>query len=318
MFIVSHERVCEKCGKTFQLRQIRPGRGKFCSRECRRTRVEVKCQTCGAGFSTIPSLGGKFCSRKCYEIDETTGTTVVCPVCSISFRTIPSELKRGRKFCSKKCYGEDKHKQPSTKVERNCPICKQPFSVFPSQVSLIKTCGRSKCRRVHRRRLRVMKSCLTCEKTFYVIPSQIAVGGGVYCSLECTRPRVRDTDLELPVFAILDLFGKTYSRNEKIPSERKSGPPFQLDTLIYLKNSTVNLEADGEYWHGSEKQKRSDLRRDKIVEKHGIDVLRLPGKTIKRIAPLADTGAAYCLSELKGMAEGDEAIAQFVRVLEAA
>ena len=311
---------CQGCGIQFHVppSRIRAGRGKFCSRECRKTQVEKECQTCGAPISVIPSQlaqgRGKFCSRECYEIGEKTQVEIACIECGEPFQVIPSELRRGRKFCSKACYGKNSSKRPSTKIEVTCAICEQPFSVFASQVSLIKTCPNPECRRKYRTRRRARRTCQTCGGPIEVIPSRVAVGGGIFCSTECTRPRVRDTDLELPVFAILDLFGKTYSRKKKIPSERKTGPPFQLDACIFLKDSIVDLEADGKHWHDGRKE--ADLRRDRIMDTHGIEVLRLPGDVIKRIAPLCDTGASYCLSELRRMAQDDIRIARFVQILE--
>lgn len=72
------ERVCQTCGKTFEIaeRRLKHGRGKFCSRDCfhastvSKNKVLRVCEVCGENFNCWPRtvrLGrGKYCSRTCY------------------------------------------------------------------------------------------------------------------------------------------------------------------------------------------------------------------------------------------------------------
>jgi hypothetical protein len=66
-----HYLVCENCGKEFDVPHYRED-AKFCSKACRRKRVEVVCQKCGnkfeATFYQTQNGEAKYCSKKCmYE-----------------------------------------------------------------------------------------------------------------------------------------------------------------------------------------------------------------------------------------------------------
>jgi hypothetical protein len=60
---------CMTCGVNFSVEpyRIRRGGGKYCSRKCRITQVEINCQQCNAAFlCPRPRLRErKFCSRRC-------------------------------------------------------------------------------------------------------------------------------------------------------------------------------------------------------------------------------------------------------------
>lgn len=69
------EQTCIGCGKTFyaqpnQVERI-TGDGMYCSRECRRKRMEKVCGWCGGSFEIQVCQErwgmGKFCSKKCYS-----------------------------------------------------------------------------------------------------------------------------------------------------------------------------------------------------------------------------------------------------------
>jgi uncharacterized protein YnzC (UPF0291/DUF896 family) len=46
----------------------------------------------------------------------------------------------------------------------------------------------------------------------------------------------------------------------------------------FLSNETSVIEIDGEYWHGSDEQKRKDMLRDDEIKKLGYDIIRVPAK----------------------------------------
>ena len=60
------ECICEACGKKFLSypSRIRIGKGKYCSRECRKKTVELTCLVCGKKFK-LPSSQAE--GRKCSE-----------------------------------------------------------------------------------------------------------------------------------------------------------------------------------------------------------------------------------------------------------
>ncbi len=64
---------CEYCGKEFERRRtLRPGIGRFCSRECgyaSHIRAELRtCVICDNQFSTYPSNASATCSKECSQI----------------------------------------------------------------------------------------------------------------------------------------------------------------------------------------------------------------------------------------------------------
>jgi len=122
-------RKCKNCGKTFQPdpRNVKKGRGIFCSRECfneyynKKPKKFAVCQYCGKGFITYSCRRGKFCSEECYQkywienilpkiISKRNGSIeLTCQNCGKPFKALKSRLKRFNvRFCSKKCFDEYK------------------------------------------------------------------------------------------------------------------------------------------------------------------------------------------------------------------
>jgi 5-methylcytosine-specific restriction endonuclease McrA len=126
-------RRCQNCGKTFRPdpRNIKKGRGIFCSRECfneyyqKEKPVVTQCQYCGRIFivfkSRVKRGGGKFCSVECYRkywmenvltkiiSKRANSVTLKCQYCGKPFKVWKSRLKRYNvKFCSRKCFNQYK------------------------------------------------------------------------------------------------------------------------------------------------------------------------------------------------------------------
>lgn len=107
--------ICKRCGKEFEQwpSRIKDGKGKYCSKECRKNRVTYSCKGCGrpiiVALSTYKSRSGKqYCSRKCYF--EHTNTIITCRSCGKKFRVWKS--RAWRQYCNNECAGKDirKHK----------------------------------------------------------------------------------------------------------------------------------------------------------------------------------------------------------------
>jgi hypothetical protein len=69
-----------------------------------------ECKICSASFYVKPSHlkrgWGKYCSKKCQNISQKTGTIVQCFICSKDVYRLPKELKHSKSkkyFCGKKC-----------------------------------------------------------------------------------------------------------------------------------------------------------------------------------------------------------------------
>jgi len=130
--------VCEKCGKTFHLRQ-ESRTGKFCSAECagtpRNGKVIQKCEVCGKEREVYASKGNrKFCGYKCAYIGRK-------HFVSFEARERMSENQKGKKgngwnggitIESVMFYTSGKWKRLSKlcKDRDNC-ACQRCFNYFP-------------------------------------------------------------------------------------------------------------------------------------------------------------------------------------------
>lgn len=64
-------KACKRCGKTFYVHKSVINRKKYCSKECVKSRVEMKCKNCGKTYFTRPFLlkpigKGVFCCKPCF------------------------------------------------------------------------------------------------------------------------------------------------------------------------------------------------------------------------------------------------------------
>jgi len=105
--------VCKTCEKPFHVKPclLKKGKGKYCSRECRKTSVKRNCKFCGKEMLVQPHVikrgQGVFCSRSCSAKDKTgknakhwTGgkSTKICKNCGVEFKTYYDQH-----FCSRDC-----------------------------------------------------------------------------------------------------------------------------------------------------------------------------------------------------------------------
>jgi 5-methylcytosine-specific restriction endonuclease McrA len=143
------ECVCETCGVSFTVIPARAalGRGRFCSRACRRTTVLRQCELCGAEIK-IPARQavqgyGRFCSRSCLAKSRVgthaahwqgTAVTRTCKTCKRDFQVEANQIARGRGvYCSRAC--------AETAVERTCASCGTTFKVKPALLATRRFCS---------------------------------------------------------------------------------------------------------------------------------------------------------------------------------
>jgi hypothetical protein len=62
-------RVCERCGKNFEVTRNRM-LAKYCSRDCRYPPFITSCVTCGQVMRVKPASGQRFCSMKCFGASD--------------------------------------------------------------------------------------------------------------------------------------------------------------------------------------------------------------------------------------------------------
>lgn len=116
------EKLCEKCGKTFNVKPCHAVERKYCSAECKHqaNRVTLTCKTCGKTWQTWKSqikihgrLGaGQYCSKPCADLAK----------------VIPKPEKPPRK--------------PPSEIFRTCEVCEKTFRVYPGRKDTARFCSR--------------------------------------------------------------------------------------------------------------------------------------------------------------------------------
>lgn len=118
------DRSCERCGTAFTASrsEIAKGWGRFCSNECRRTRVDKVCATCGVPYEVVASKVtyeiGNYCSVVCRGLGMRNRVKRDCVVCGISFEKPASVITRtAALYCSRDCCTVARRNNP-VEVER--------------------------------------------------------------------------------------------------------------------------------------------------------------------------------------------------------
>ena len=191
-----------------------------------------------------------------------------CISCGKVFLRYPSEMTHNRgKFCSKSCEG----KALKTGQVFNCPQCGKPVYVRISQIKAgrRKFCS-AECFNLSRKK-RVQRICLFCNKSFDIQPSHVADNRGVFCSMDCYRS-ARFSDLERIVAEQLS------SQDVKFIRQFKIGR-YYVD--FFIPSHNIVIEAEGDFWHSSRKQKAKDRRRDDSFQSHGYRVIHIKEHDIR-------------------------------------
>ena len=112
------KKICEVCGKEFEILKCREYTAMFCSVKCKgkaKRRNKKICEVCGNEF-----YGRKysiFCSSECsHNVQKKDKIKKICDECGSSFEVF--ESGSDRKFCSKQCYNKNKDSKVSVGVLR--------------------------------------------------------------------------------------------------------------------------------------------------------------------------------------------------------
>jgi len=104
------------------------------------------------------------------------------------------------------------------------------------------------------------------------------VGGNArFCSRGCYL-WVTESALQREVREALDALSVRYDR------ERRVG---RYNVDFYLPDYGAALEVDGEYWHGTERQKQRDSVREPALLSRGLRVLHVLGKRVRVVGAIA-------------------------------
>ena len=95
---------CQICKKAYQVNKSTAERSKFCSRECRGTKVTKQCQICKTEYQIKQSAAekSKFCSRECQSKAKEHKVTLSCVECGTEF-TVPRCHQDRKQRCSREC-----------------------------------------------------------------------------------------------------------------------------------------------------------------------------------------------------------------------
>lgn len=161
--------ICIKCGKEFEANNYRKN-VKYCSRECRRSKIVLFCKKCGKQFEVFPSeKNRKYCSKKCYE----NKIKVNCITCGKEFEAHYS--RKNVKYCSTDCHNKN---QSYNQIIKKCIKCGKEFKISKAKENY-KHCS-NKCRKNH-----IEIKCLMCGKQFEILKSLFDKKNRKYCSKKC-------------------------------------------------------------------------------------------------------------------------------------
>lgn len=125
---------CSECGTEVYVAPSQVTRFKHCSHACMwkdsERRRRTSCVKCGKAFEQSPSVGGKYCSRRCYLSDRQKRAD--CAVCGKALAQ--NEIT----YCSQECMATGRR----TLEQRPCEFCGTAMKVQPYLFGKKRACSR--------------------------------------------------------------------------------------------------------------------------------------------------------------------------------
>jgi very-short-patch-repair endonuclease len=81
------------------------------------------------------------------------------------------------------------------------------------------------------------------------------------------------SSIEIAVKKVLDSLGENYHHQHRIGK-------FLVD--FYLPDRNLVIEADGDYWHSLERNRKNDIKKDQYMKESQINLVRLKESDIRR------------------------------------
>lgn len=178
-------------------------------------------------------------------------------------------------------------------IKRNCLECGNEFSQKPSHIKIGegKYCS-LKCRNTSYTKNRkgsnswnwkggkIKRICEICSKGFEVMPHVVKKGNGRFCSRSCKtiwqilHNKKQNTSIEIKMEQELTRHGIVF---------QKQYPIWQAKTIPdFFIIPNICIYCDGDYWHGTDKQKTIDKKQDFILKFLGYKVYRFWEHEIKK------------------------------------
>lgn len=248
----------------------------------KRTNVHItlNCTYCKKYYSVRESraLRSKthYCSKDCYKADNLKGEMRQCLFCGKDVYVKKGRLVR-KNYCSPSCYSNH-HRNRKT-----CLQCKKTFEV-------VNNLSRKFCSQECSQSYRVGPNaynykgniveciCLFCGSSFQNPEAWVKRNRGKFCSTTCRSRHTIEkqggmvSSIEIAVKEVLEGLGETYHHQHRIGR-------FLVD--FYLPGRNLVIEADGDYWHSLEKNKKNDIKKDQYMKEAQINLARLKESEIR-------------------------------------
>lgn len=232
------------------------------TRERREQQVERVCVKCEAVYQT--RNGESACCEPCgtaARLANLTNPPKTTLVCKQCGKEHqPDHLSR--QFCSRACKGVASRNKATAKRGKK----------FPEQ------------------RRAAVRGCLTCGTQFPAVKDTRRVQQ-IYCSHRCYLSNRRVSHFENRVMAFLESAGVAIDRTVKLGGWTFDGR---------ISGSAILIEADGEYWHSSDKVRDRDRRKNEWCEANGFTLYRVLELAFYR-DPQAATDVILKRAEAEGL-----------------
>jgi very-short-patch-repair endonuclease len=252
-------------------------------------KVSLNCTYCQKLYSVKKSCALRaktnYCSRECLNADRK-GEFRQCLFCGEEMYVQRCNLGR-KKCCSYPCWW--KYRKLSkigairTKFNIICINCGNEFEMHKKGKR--KFCSH-KCSVIYRvspnnpnyRGGKVDCICMFCGSPFQMLASRMKGRRGKFCSGTCrSRYTVKKqggmvSSIEIAVKKVLDSLGENYHHQHRIGK-------FLVD--FYLPDRNLVIEADGDYWHSLERNRKNDIKKDQYMKESQINLVRLKESDIR-------------------------------------
>jgi hypothetical protein len=238
---------CLNCNKELKNRK------KYCSRKCKHDFIQEKnkkiCEYCKNTFIT-PTKNRKFCSPECSNNanKKKSRKKIQCKYCKKIFVRTKGDIRvYNPKFCSIKCcqnYLKDKKIGIYKKIEKKlfnkkCECCNKEFQINNYRKKTARFC--SQICFDNSRRITII--CPTCKNKF-IFPKYEK---RKYCSLTCAYKGVQRKNYFSKELS--DRLEKDFNKLGVIEEYRIDIGAKRYFIDIYIKDFSICVEADGQYWH---------------------------------------------------------------------
>lgn len=156
------------------------------------------------------------------------------------------------------------------RIRLKCAYCGKEFMVADSVGKRKKFC--SKWCKDDSERDYVTRTCKNCKRDFLLPRWEVNKGRGNFCGRRCYVHFNGESSIEALMRRALEKAKINFKQEVQFGK-------FYVDFL--LPERKVVIECDGDYWHGSQKIKARDERKDEFLKARGYRIYRFSEEKIK-------------------------------------